>query len=551
MSFDKLKKQVSEQFAKMANGNILLATAHDRDTIWEKYLLSFPEATRQEHNCNCCKSFIRQAGHVVILDGKTKKRVTLWDLQDVPEEFAASVSALREYVMSLPIAGLFYHTETKNVGVDKNYSDKHKVLFHHFQVPVPKECHKDLAAKSGEMVATVGVFRRGLEELRPDAIDTTLELIAQKSVYNGTPHTGSLKTFQTLQTNWSKLEESKKEAFLWEAAVKQPLSVTRIKNTVIGTLLEDLSEGKSVDQALSAFEKKNAPENYKRPVAVATPRMVEDARKKMEELGMISALSRRKLDTRDLGPSNAIFLHRPKMAPAKDVFDSLVSPASVQAKSLSKCEEIPVDQFLEKVVPSAHQIRVLVENHHLPNFAILTGPADSSAPNLFKWKSSLGWSYTGGLAAASMRDRVRKAGGSVDGVFRFTHTWNWDNSKPNVSLMDLHVFFPGCIHHETGKRRNTRVSGNGRRVGWDCRSDIHSGGKQDVDYTAEAPLGYSPIENITFPSVAKMPEGTYNPSSEDIPNPVKRCALVRRLACIKRNGTGAELANRRAHLLAT
>jgi len=31
-----------------------------KDVIWETYLNAFPtEETRQEHICNCCKSFIR------------------------------------------------------------------------------------------------------------------------------------------------------------------------------------------------------------------------------------------------------------------------------------------------------------------------------------------------------------------------------------------------------------------------------------------------------------------------------------------------------------
>jgi hypothetical protein len=38
---------------------------------------------------------------------------------------------------------------------------------------------------------------------------------------------------------------------------------------------------------------------------------------------------------------------------------------------------------------------------------------------------------------------------------------------------------------------------------------VQSGGVQDVDYTPAAPEGYVPIENITFPDLGKMPEGTY------------------------------------------
>jgi hypothetical protein len=46
-------------------------------------------------------------------------------------------------------------------------------------------------------------------------------------------------------------------------------------------------------------------------------------------------------------------------------------------------------------------------------------------------------------------------------------------------------------------------------VGWNQRSDVSSGGIQDVDYVNAAPEGYIPVENITFPDVKRMPEGKY------------------------------------------
>jgi hypothetical protein len=103
-----------------------------------------------------------------------------------------------------------------------------------------------------------------------------------------------------------------------------------------------------------------------------------------------------------------------------------------------------------------------------------------------------------------MRERVRQAGGSVTGVLRFTHSWNWDDEKPNTSLMDLHVLMPGCTLTNL-----SQPAGTGQRVGWNRRSDPISGGVQDVDYVDAAPKGYVPIENITFPSMAKLKNGTY------------------------------------------
>jgi hypothetical protein len=91
-------------------------------------------------------------------------------------------------------------------------------------------------------------------------------------------------------------------------------------------------------------------------------------------------------------------------------------------------------------------------------------------------------------------------------VFRFSHSWN-NPGQRNASLMDLHVFMPGSgVNAENGVHDNY---GNNQRVGWNNRNHAVSGGVQDVDYTSPAPEGYVPVENITFPTLARMPDGEY------------------------------------------
>ena len=57
----------------------------------------------------------------------------------------------------------------------------------------------------------------------------------------------------------------------------------RIRNTAIGTLLTDLSDGTPLEIAVKAFEAKVAPTNYKRTTALITPGMVKEAMKTIAE----------------------------------------------------------------------------------------------------------------------------------------------------------------------------------------------------------------------------------------------------------------------------
>jgi hypothetical protein len=76
--------------------------------------------------------------------------------------------------------------------------------------------------------------------------------------------------------------------------------------------------------------------------------------------------------------------------------------------------------------------------------------------------------------------------------------------------MDLHVFMPTSpIRYSPPGTVNDDYGPNKERVGWNNRSHPGSGGVQDVDYVEEAPAGYIPVENITFPDISRMPEGKY------------------------------------------
>src|SRR6266702_7739145 len=73
--------------------------------------------------------------------------------------------------------------------------------------------------------------------------------------------------------------------------------------------------------------------------------------------------------------------------------------------------------------------------------------------------------------------------------------------------MDLHVFMPGSNVKVESAASDSY--GNGERVGWNMRQHVRTSGVQDVDYVQAAPLGYVPVENITWPELRNMPEGRY------------------------------------------
>lgn len=483
--FTDIQKQVQKQLKEMTDGGgTLYRVEPDRDKIWQTYLDAFEEQFKQGNNCNCCKSFLRQyAGIVGIKDGK---RVTLWDFPTEDEEYKDAVKALKKYVHSLPIKGIFLNP-LSDCGTEKNRDSKRDIYWNHFHIKLPSNfVRREIGPSQAAALDNKNVLERSLNEITDEAVDTVLELINQNSLYRGQEFKGMVVEFSKIKEKYKKLKPFEKENFCWAESVKTSQAVTRIRNSSIGTLLNDLSEGKDLDKAVTAFERVVAPTNYKRPTALATPKMIDAAKKRLEELGLMGSLKRRILSTRDLNVNNSLFVHREAKKEA-DIFDQLKKDVVINPKSLSKMEEISIKDFVEKVVPTAKSIKVLLENSHFGNFVSLVGPQNPDDPTMFKWDNNYSWSYSGEVAD-SIKERVKQAGGNVDGVIRISLSWN------NTDDLDLHLIEPNNKY---------KVYYGNRRV------KSPSGAILDVDANGADGLREDPVENIYWTEYPKI-GGEYN-----------------------------------------
>lgn len=514
--FSTFNDAVNAQFALMvASGFPLVTVNMSGDDLWDLYLNSFPEGTnlmfreRREYDCNCCKNFIRRAGNVVALkaDGTY---MTLWDIT-VGGYYQPVTEALDKAVKAASVKSVFLTTEP-HAGSKPTTEFKTGHTWSHFYLKFPSQFVKKadvIGATRSDIEGTLTVFTRSMEELTLDAAESVMELITQGSLYRGAEHKAAVQGFITMKTAYDKLTtEAAKTAFIWSTVLKEG-GRCRFRNTVIGTLVDDLSSGVELERAVSSFETKVAPQNYKRTTALVTPRMIADAQAKIEELGLTASLARRFATIEDIDVNHVLFTSQ--NVKALNVFDDLMEDAEskVKAQTLDKVEEISLDHFLKNVIPSAKQIEVLFENKHTNNLVSLLTAVDPEAPSLFKWGNNFSWSYNGEVAD-SLRDRVQSLGGRVDGALRFSHSWNHDGQ--NQSLMDLHVFGPNCqewlLKRKGSPDEVHELYPQGVRVGWNNRKDHTTGGVQDVDYTSE-PGKNVPVENITFPDLRKMPEGKY------------------------------------------
>ncbi len=486
VTFATVQLALSKHFKAMS-ANRLFMTDADGEELWNTYLGSFPDGsnliykTRTEHDCGCCRHFIKSIGGVAnIIDGKV---VTLWDFK-VDGAYQQVVDAMAEYVRSRTIDNAYLHSERMvgNASSRQLLEDKSVKTWDHFFVNLPDTAvkKKDLIGPArAESRATHDVLKRSLCEITMDAVDTTLDLIAQNSLYRGEEHKFAVAEFRKLLTNYTG-----RDVFVWQHQDSVHASVARIRNSVIGTLLIDLSEGKELEESVKSYEVKVAPTNYKRPTALVTKAMIANAQKKVEELGLTTALERRYATLDDITVNNILFADRAAKK-AMDVFGEIAAGVAVDVKKLGKVEEVSIADFVAKVLPTAQAVEVLFENRHAGNLVSLIAPVDPTARQLFKWPNGFSWSYTGDLAD-SIKERVKQAGGSVTGDFRASLAWfNYDD-------LDLHLTGPRGLH-----------------IGFQSKIDLGSGGSLDVDMNAGSGKTRSAVENITFPQRGRITEGDY------------------------------------------
>ena len=323
-----------------------------------------------------------------------------------------------------------------------------------------------------------------------------------------------LGEFKKYKKEYDKLtSDVERDNYAWEQSVKAGIAIGRIRNHSIGTLLINVSEEMDLDTAVKKYEQIVAPANYKRPKAIYTKKMLEDAKKTITGLGYMDSLQRRFANLDDITVNNILFSNRDaakRIVGADDIFGEMEKVVAVNPRKFSKIEEIPVKDFIENILPTAKDIEIYLENKHAPNMVSLIAPKFKDSKTMFKWNNGISWAYSGNITDSDITQRVQNAGGRIDGVLRFSHSWNYEGMR-NGSLMDLHVFLPGSnqkVEFKNGKEIHDNY-GNNERVGWNNRQHYASGGVQDVDYTTIAPVGYIPVENTTFPSMDRLKEGVY------------------------------------------
>lgn len=501
MEFVAMRDKLIKHFNMMTkDADQLFEVDVDKDELWNLYLDSFPSGTneiyreRREHDCSCCRHFIKSIGNaVVIQDGKVH---TIWEFDSKSTTYQPVLDALDRYVKAHAVSDVFKSPENK-VGTSHNFENTVEGVkqWDHFYLELPNkfvEKHS-IGTTKGRFRDTRNVFKRSLDEISLEAIETIMELISSNTLYKGTEWKEPLQEFRKYKKAYEKLDTDQKELFAWEQSVKAGPVIGKIKNHSIGVLLTDVSEGMDLDAAVRRYENIVAPQNYKRSKPIYTKRMLDDAKKTITELGYMESLKRRFATLDDITVNNILFSNKDsakRIAGAEDIFADMERGVKSSPKKFSKVEEISADKFISEVLPTAQELEVYLENKHTSNMVSLIAPENGDSKTMFKWNNGFSWAYAGNVTD-SMKERVKAAGGKIDGDLRFSIQWNEDG-RDGCDL-DAHCKEAGGYEIYFGSARKPKFS--------------PTRGQLDVDIIS--PGGNIAVENITWADRRTMNNGKY------------------------------------------
>ena len=195
LEFVEMRDALVAHFKEMTkDATHLFEVEVDKDELWNLYLDSFPPGTNEiyrvnrEYDCSSCRHFIKAIGNAVVI--KDNQVISIWDFTTQNPMWHPILKALSKYIHSKTVIDV-YLPEQLRMGCKENYElkDGVRTTYEHFYLDIPNRFLNHTRKINGTVVseyrAVRNVFKRSLEEISEEAVNTILELIASNTWYKG------------------------------------------------------------------------------------------------------------------------------------------------------------------------------------------------------------------------------------------------------------------------------------------------------------------------------------------------------------------------------
>lgn len=461
------------------------------DGLWDLYLSNLSEDGRFVYDCRTCKHFVERYGNLVIIDDNGNVESVLWGA-DVPTYFQKATEALNRHVRNAAKVSNVFISDVKTLGTPETG------VWTHLHVNLPREMVNNSRVKNAsqlmaEKTEDFKMLFNALNEYPMNVVEQAVALLQTNAIYRSDRVLGVAEWFLNVHKSLQgHMASYQKTNLIWKAVGEAPNGYCHVKSSMIGTLLDDILDGKSTRVIMARFEEKMNPQNYMRSQSGPTASAIEQAEKLVEKLGIADSLRRRYARFEEV-------IDRMMWMPKEDVIDIPAKGvktggvfANVQAKDRPVQNDISLDlpvttmtwdKFARTILPGAQKIEARIDN---PNrFMALVTEAVPGSENILQWDNPFSWYYHGGIDGEIKR-RVEAAGGRYENCeIRCSLIWE------SYTDLDIHCITPRREHIYYGDRHDM------------------NGGYLDVDANGGHATTNKPVENIRWANGNKALNGHY------------------------------------------
>ena len=404
--------------------------------LYDIFTNNLPSDARQIHDCRTCRNFVNRYGGLVRINDDDELEPVMWKY--APSFYKPAVDAVYNAVKNSKITGVFITSE-RRLGTPKTG------YWTHMSVDVPKfmvfnNRLLNSYQKSAEKYEDFKMIQNAVNEYSIKTVESAVNLLRSDSMYRGEKVLGIAEWF--LDVLKVAKGNPKRSNILWKRVATAPAGFCHISASMIGTLLDDISDGMDLESVRNRFNAKMNPLKYQRPQAAPTAGNVEQAEKIIAELGLENSLKRRfarldEIDTvwRPAGKTYTLVTSTTPSAVFADI-KTKESYSSKRDRAYTPQTTMTWSKFQRTVLPNAKKIELEI-GIGVNTYAAIVTAEDPNSPPIIRWdteehRNPFSWYLYSGKSYPS--------------------EWNLSTSRAEVTGIALqpNLWQPGYEHNGEG-----------------------------------------------------------------------------------------------------
>lgn len=406
--YDLLLMGMQQNFFNLVQGVKHVFKA-DVPNLFDIYLKNIPEEARQYYNCNKCKLFLNRFGSMVAGDEKTGELTSLlWNIgimnDTIMPVFLPAIKAMQEAIEKAPIKRLFL-SDIGILGTPEFGGHNHFSLDIRDINSVKTRQDKTASELMEKADSDATRLQIAIDTYSTETVKRALHLLKSEFVFRSAKFTPIMEKFLEIKTaiDGTKNEKIKTNIVKLNAALV-PDGVKYIKKSVLGELMDDLTEGLDLEDVKRRFNKK-VDDGYQRPTEAASRNLMNECEEFLNKEGLTPSLERRFASDADIPEK----VWEPEVIKASETKTGLF--ANLEAKDdKEKNEDINLDEikaaklmtfekFQQKVLPDAKSMEIFLSPRVGYSYCVLLTAKNADAKPIFKWdkedqRNPVSWYHT-------------------------------------------------------------------------------------------------------------------------------------------------------------